>query len=80
MKPIVRATGFKGILYPVIMLVNGEPKVLEINIRECDPGAQAKLPRLESDLLEISMALIEGNLKDVEIKFSKDFSLRSLCS
>lgn len=72
-KPIVRATGFKGILYPVIMLVNGEPKVLEINIRECDPGAQAKLPRLESDLLEISMALIEGNLKDVEIKFSKDF-------
>jgi len=72
-EPIVRATGFKGVLYPVIMLVDGEPKVLEINIRECDPSAQAKLPRLESDLLDISKAIIEGNIKDIEIKFSGDF-------
>jgi phosphoribosylamine--glycine ligase len=72
-EPIVRVTGFKGVLYPVIMLVDGEPKVLEINIRECDPGAQAKLPRLESDLLDISRAIIEGNVKDIEIKFSGDF-------
>ncbi|MEM4472621.1 MAG: phosphoribosylamine--glycine ligase [Archaeoglobaceae archaeon] len=72
-EPVVKATGFKGILYPVIMLVDGEPKVLEINIRECDPGAQAKLPRLESDLLEISLAIVDGNLDGVEIKFSRDF-------
>lgn len=72
-EPIVKATGFKGILYPVIMLVDGEPKVLEINIRECDPGAQAKLPRLESDLLELSLAVVDGNLENVEIKFSEDF-------
>ncbi|MEM3927550.1 MAG: phosphoribosylamine--glycine ligase [Archaeoglobaceae archaeon] len=72
-EPIVRATGFKGILYPVIMLVDGEPKVLEINIRECDPGAQAKLPRLESDLLELSLAVINGDLDSVEIRFSNDF-------
>ena len=72
-KPIVRATGFKGILYPVIMLVEGDPKVLEINIRECDPGAQAKLPRLESDLLELSLAVVERDLDSIEIKFSKDF-------
>ncbi|MEM0203399.1 MAG: phosphoribosylamine--glycine ligase [Archaeoglobaceae archaeon] len=72
-EPIVRATGFKGILYPVIMLVDGEPKVLEINIRECDPGAQAKLPRLESDLLELSLAVINGDLDSVEIEFSNDF-------
>uniref|UniRef100_A0A7J3M1Z0 Phosphoribosylamine--glycine ligase n=1 Tax=Archaeoglobus fulgidus TaxID=2234 RepID=A0A7J3M1Z0_ARCFL len=72
-EPIVRATGFKGILYPVIMLVDGELKVLEINIRECDPGAQAKLPRLESDLLELSLAVINGDLDSVEIRFSNDF-------
>ncbi len=68
---------FKGVLYPVIMLVeeNGEliPKVLEINVRDCDPGAEAKLPRLESDLAEISLALIEGRLNEVEVKFSENY-------
>ncbi|MCS7119161.1 MAG: phosphoribosylamine--glycine ligase [Archaeoglobaceae archaeon] len=72
-KPVVKATGFKGILYPVIMLVDGEPKVLEINIRECDPGAQAKFPRLKSDLLEISLAIVEGRIQDISLEFSSDF-------
>ncbi|MEM0330285.1 MAG: phosphoribosylamine--glycine ligase [Archaeoglobaceae archaeon] len=72
-EPIVRNSGFKGILYPVIMLVNGEPKVLEINVRECDPGAQAKLPRLRSDLLELSLAVIEGELDSVTVDFSEEF-------
>ncbi|MBE8538963.1 phosphoribosylamine--glycine ligase [Geoglobus acetivorans] len=66
---------FRGVLYPVIMLVeeNGEPvpKVLEINVRDCDPGAEAKLPRLESDILELSWAVIEGGLNEVEVKFSE---------
>ncbi len=68
---------FRGVLYPVIMLVeeDGEmiPKVLEINIRECDPGGQAKLPRLETDMYELSMAVIEGNLENVDVKFSSDY-------
>ncbi len=68
---------FKGVLYPVIMLVeeSGEliPKVLEINVRDCDPGAEAKLPRLESDIAEISMAVVEGKLDEVEIRFSSDY-------
>ncbi|AAB90089.1 phosphoribosylamine--glycine ligase [Archaeoglobus fulgidus] len=68
---------FKGVLYPVIMLVeeNGEliPKVLEINVRDCDPGAEAKLPRLKSDMAEISMAVVEGRLDEVEMRFSSDY-------
>ncbi|MEG9195124.1 MAG: phosphoribosylamine--glycine ligase [Archaeoglobales archaeon] len=73
-EPIARQSGFKGILYPVIMLVNGEPKVLEINVRECDPGAQAKLPRLRTDLLELSLAVVEGELDGVTVEFSPSFS------
>ncbi len=73
----VEGVEFKGVLYPVIMLVNenGEliPKVLEINVRDCDPGAEAKLPRLESDLAEISLAVIEGRLDEVEVKFSDNY-------
>jgi phosphoribosylamine--glycine ligase len=68
---------FRGVLYPVIMLVEEEgeliPKVLEINVRDCDPGAEAKLPRLESDIAEISMAIVEGELENADIKFSSDW-------
>jgi phosphoribosylamine--glycine ligase len=68
---------FKGVLYPVLMLVeeDGEvvPKVLEINVRDCDPGAEAKLPRLESDIAEISMAVIDGRLDEVEVKLSGNY-------
>ena len=68
---------FRGVLYPVVMLVeeNGEliPKVLEINIRECDPGAQAKLPRLKTDMYELSMAVIEKRLDEVDVEFSDDY-------
>ncbi len=80
-KPIIRYSRsegktFKGVLYPVIMFVeeNGEiiPKVLEINIRECDPGAQAKLPRLETDMYRLSMAIIEKELDEVDVRFSND--------
>jgi len=67
------------VLYPVIMLVkeNGEliPKVLEINVRDCDPGAEAKLPRLESDILELSWAVIEGNLNEIEVRFSEKYAV-----
>ncbi len=66
---------FRGVLYPVIMLVDesGEtiPKVLEINVRDCDPGAEAKLPRLESDMLELSWAVVEQRLDEVEVSFSE---------
>lgn len=68
---------FKGILYPVIMLVEEQgdliPKVLEINVRECDPGAQVKLPRLKTDMVDISNAIIEGTLKDIEVEIASDW-------
>ncbi len=88
-KPIVKkfreleGKEFRGVLYPVIMLIErGEefiPKVLEINVRDCDPGAEAKLPRLESDMLELSWAVIEQNLNEVEVKFSEKQAV-SVCA
>ncbi len=73
--PIINNYDFRGILYPVIMLVEegGElvPKVLEVNVRECDPGAQAKLPRLESDIYELAMSVINKELC-YDVKFSEE--------
>ena len=64
---------FSGCLYFGIMLTPSGPKVIEYNSRFGDPEAEAILPLLDSDLLKIMMAVTEGRLEDVDVKW-KDLS------
>jgi phosphoribosylamine---glycine ligase len=65
-----RGTPFHGILYAGLMLGEGEPKVLEFNVRFGDPETQVVLPRLRSDLLALLLAASEpGGLADVELEW-----------
>ena len=61
---------FKGCLYFGLMLTEDGPKVIEYNCRFGDPEAQAVLPLLESDLLEIMLAVREERLSEVDVRFS----------
>jgi phosphoribosylamine--glycine ligase len=61
---------FHGILYPGMMLTNQGPKVLEFNARFGDPETQVYLPRLESDLLELLEASVDGALSRAELRWS----------
>jgi len=61
---------FKGCLYFGLMITPNGPKVIEYNCRFGDPETQVVLPLLESDLLEIMMAVEEERLSEVEVKFS----------
>ena len=65
---------FKGCLYFGLMLTEDGPKVIEYNCRFGDPEAQAVLPLLESDLLEIMQAIREERLSEVSVQFSNDSS------
>ncbi|MFH1587961.1 MAG: phosphoribosylamine--glycine ligase [Candidatus Diapherotrites archaeon] len=63
---------FKGVLYAGLMIKENEIKVIEFNARFGDPEIQAIIPRMESDLIEVMLACIEGKLNETEIKWKKD--------
>ncbi len=62
---------FKGCLYFGLMLTADGPKVIEYNCRFGDPETQVVLPLLESDLLEIMMAVTEERLEPEMVKWSE---------
>jgi len=61
---------FKGCLYFGLMITEKGPKVIEYNCRFGDPETQVVLPLLESDLLDIMLAVEEERLDQIEVKFS----------
>ena len=70
-------TPFKGILFAGLMVQNGDPKLIEFNIRFGDPECQSILMRLESDLVEILLATDKENLSDYQdkVKWSNQATL-----
>jgi len=58
---------FKGFLYAGIMLKDGEPYVLEYNVRMGDPECQPILMRMDSDLFEYLVGSVEGTLENIPL-------------
>ena len=63
---------YKGVLFVGLMITKEGPKVLEYNVRFGDPETQSVLFRLETDLNEIINAILDNNLKNIEIEYSKE--------
>jgi len=67
---------YKGFLYAGLMIApNGKVKTLEYNCRFGDPETQPIMMRMESDLVELALAAIEGNLKGMETHWSSQAAL-----
>jgi len=62
---------YRGILYAGIMITAGGPKVLEFNVRFGDPETQPILMRLQSDLLEVMLAVCDGTLDKVTLRWDR---------
>ena len=63
---------YKGILYVGLMIKNGEPYLIEYNVRMGDPECQVILPRLKTDIIQIFINTINNNLKKTKIKWLKE--------
>ena len=61
---------YRGMLFPGLMIDADGPKLLEFNCRFGDPETQVLLPRLESDLVDLFEATIDGRLAQTEAKWS----------
>jgi phosphoribosylamine--glycine ligase len=71
-----RGTPYHGVLYAGLMMTSRGPRVLEYNCRFGDPEAQAVLPRLRSDLLDLlERSTRPGGLHGVEIEWSSDWAV-----
>ncbi len=67
---------FHGVLFIGLMICEDGPKVIEFNNRFGDPETQSVLMRLDTDLLDIFNACIDGTLGSLDIKWS---DRRSVC-
>lgn len=66
---------YKGILYGGLMIVDEQPYFLEYNCRFGDPETQVQLPLLETDLVEIMEACIDGKLSRESVRFKDGASV-----
>ena len=68
-------TSFVGFLYAGLMIVKGEPYLIEYNVRMGDPECQTILPKLKNDLLDVVLACVNQKLDSLNLEWYNDKSL-----
>lgn len=63
---------FRGVLFAGLMITKDGPKTIEFNARMGDPETQVVLPRLQTDLIDIVLASMNGNLDQLDIQWSDE--------
>jgi phosphoribosylamine--glycine ligase len=66
---------YVGCLYAGLMFTPKGPRLIEVNCRFGDPEAQALLPRISSDLCEVMLACVEGNVRNYSINWRREASV-----
>ena len=65
-----RGIDYRGFVFIGLMNCDGEPYVIEYNVRMGDPETESVMPRIKSDLLAHLIATAEGRLADEKIEFN----------
>ena len=62
---------YVGFIFIGLIKVGDEPKVIEYNVRMGDPETEAVIPRLQSDLVEVLLAMANGTLDQIDLNIDE---------
>lgn len=70
-----RGTPYQGVLYVGLMIEDGEPRLVEYNVRFGDPECQALMLRLGAQALDLIHAAAEGRLSEMRVNWAEDHAM-----
>ena len=63
---------YRGILFIGLMIVDGEPNVLEFNVRLGDPETQVLMARLDAEIVDLFQKTIDGTLNKIDLLWTEE--------
>ncbi|WP_109311735.1 phosphoribosylamine--glycine ligase [Ruegeria sp. AU67] len=70
-----RGMPFQGILYAGLMIKDGQPRLVEYNVRFGDPECQVLMMRLGAQVLDLLHAAAEGRLSETQVNWADDHAI-----
>ncbi|WP_319546900.1 phosphoribosylamine--glycine ligase [Ruegeria conchae] len=70
-----RGTPFQGVLYAGLMIKDGQPKLVEYNVRFGDPECQVLMMRLGAQAMDLMHAAAEGRLGETRVNWAEDHAI-----
>ncbi|PYC48820.1 phosphoribosylamine--glycine ligase [Litorivita pollutaquae] len=70
-----RGTPYQGVLYVGLMIKDGQPRLVEYNVRFGDPECQVLMMRLGAQVLDLLQAAAESRLKEAQVNWADDHAL-----
>ncbi len=70
-----RGTPYQGVLYAGLMIADGQPRLVEYNVRFGDPECQVLMMRLGAQALDLMLTCAEGRLAEARVNWATDHAL-----
>ena len=70
-----RGMPYQGVLYAGLMIKNGQPRLVEYNVRFGDPECQVLMLRLGAQALDLMQACAEGRLTEAQVNWADDHAM-----